>query len=425
MRPLSGRFTVPGDKSISHRYALLAAVAEGRSRILGLAPGQDVQSTLSCLETLGVDISFERVSTSSISEPGGALWIGGRSLGGLRAPARALDAGNSGTSMRLLAGVMAAHAFRSTLAGDASLSGRPMERVAVPLRRMGARITTVDGHAPMTIEGGPLSAIAFESPVASAQVKSAVLLAGIHATGLTSVTEPAPTRDHTERALRAFGAHVDARRGFASIEGGQQLQAQTLTVPGDPSSAATWAAAAASVPGSSIEIEGVGLNPGRIGFVKALQRAGAEVTLDVREERGHEPAGSLHIAYGSPAFFTVTPEDVPSLIDELPVLAAMAARRAGMRVTGAAELRVKESDRIREIVAGLRAFGADAEELEDGFEIGAAPLRAAAVDAHHDHRLAMAFAIAALGEPGSHIAGAGIVDVSYPGFLTLLAERTS
>jgi 3-phosphoshikimate 1-carboxyvinyltransferase len=418
VRPLIGRFIVPGDKSISHRYALLAAMAEGRSRILGLSPGQDVQSTLSCLKTLGVDITFA-------ADPGGPVEITGRGPGGLSAPAAVLDAGNSGTTMRLLAGILAAHPFRATMTGDASLSSRPMERVAAPLRQMGARVTTTDGHAPVTIEGGRLDAIAFTSPVASAQVKSAVLLAGLHASGVTSVTEPAPTRDHTERAFRAFGAAVDARPGFASVRGGQTLRAQTLEVPGDPSSAATWAAAAASVPGSSIEIDGVGLNPGRIGFVKALERAGAEIVADIRHEHGHEPSGSLRVAYGDPVFFEITPAEVPSLIDELPVLAAMAARRAGMRVTGASELRVKESDRIREIVAGLRAFGAEAEELADGFEIGPAPLRAASVDARHDHRLAMAFAIAALGAPSSVITGADVVDVSYPGFLTLLAERTS
>lgn len=355
----------------------------------------------------------------------GEVQIAGRGLAGLHPPQATLDAGNSGTTMRLLAGVLAAHSFVSTLAGDASLSGRPMERVASPLRRMGARITTIDGHAPLTIQGATLSALTFESPVASAQVKSAVLLAGLHAAGLTSVVEPAPTRDHTERALRAFGAKVESRPGFAAVSGGQVLEARTLRVPGDPSSAATWAAAAAGVPGSVIEIDGVALNPGRIGFVAALERAGADVTIDVRESIGEEPVGSIRVAYGSPAFFEIAPDEVPSLIDELPVLAAMAARRRGMRVTGAGELRVKESDRIREIVAGLRAFGAEAEELEDGFEIGAAPLRAADVDARYDHRLAMAFAIAALGQPRSRIAGAGVVDVSYPGFLALLAERTS
>ena len=417
MRPLTGRITVPGDKSISHRYALLAALAVGRSRISGLAPGQDVRSTLSCLETLGVRVTFGADENT--------VEINGRGLGGFEKPPSILDAGNSGTTMRLVAGVLAAHPFVSTLTGDASLSSRPMERVAAPLRRMGARISTVDGHAPLTIEGRTLAPLSFESPVASAQVKSAVLLAGLHAAGVTSVTEPAPTRDHTERALEAFGVEVEARPGFAAVQGGQLLHARELHVPGDPSSAATWAAAAASMPGSAVEIDGISLNPGRIGFVKALERAGAVVSLDVRDMVGGEPVGSISVAYGSPAFFEIAPADVPSLIDELPVLAAMAARRAGMRVTGAAELRVKESDRIREIVAGLRAFGAAAEELEDGFAIEAAPLRAADVDARHDHRLAMAFAIAALGAPRSRIAGAGVVDVSYPGFLTMLAERTS
>jgi 3-phosphoshikimate 1-carboxyvinyltransferase len=416
VRPLIGRFTVPGDKSISHRYALLAALARGRSLIRGLAPGQDVRSTVTCLETLGARVTFEGKDE---------LGVEGRGLRGLQAAAVVLDAGNSGTTMRLLAGVLAAHPFQSRLAGDASLSRRPMERVAAPLRAMGARVTTVHGHAPMTIDGGTLAPIAYDSPVASAQVKSAVLLAGLQTRGVTSVTEPSATRDHTERALRAFGAEVDALPGFASLEGLQPLEAQTLDVPGDPSSAAAWAAAAASVPGSAIEIEGVGLNPGRLGFVKALERAGVEITVDPRGELGHEPAGSIRVAFGTPAFFEVTPGDVASMIDELPVLAAMATRRGGMRVTGASELRVKESDRIREIVGGLRAFGAEAEELADGFEIGASRLAAAIVDAHGDHRLAMAFAIAALGAPGSRITGADVVDVSYPGFLDLLAARTS
>jgi len=394
----------------------MAALAHGRSRIRGLAPGQDVRSTVSCLETLGARITFAA---------GDELAIEGHGPDGLRAPAAALDAGNSGTTLRLLAGVLAARPFPSRLTGDASLSRRPMERVAAPLRAMGARIATVDGHAPVTIDGGSLSPLAYESPVPSAQVKSAVLLAGLQTPGRTSVSEPAPTRDHTERALRAFGASVEARPGFAALDGLQRLEAQTLDVPGDPSSAAAWAAAAASVPGSAIEIDGVALNPGRIGFVQALARAGVDITVDVRGKQGHEPIGAIRVAYGSPAFFEVLPADVPSIIDELPVLAAMAARRGGMRVTGASELRVKESDRIREIVAGLRAFGAEAEELADGFEIGPATLTAAAVDAHDDHRLAMAFAIAALGAPGTRIDGASIVDVSYPGFLDLLAARTS
>lgn len=406
---------VPGDKSISHRYALFAALAAGRSHIDGLAPGQDVRSTLSCLETLGARITFSgehRVEVEGMP-------------GGLSAPLRNLDAGNSGTTMRLLAGVLAGQPFASTLVGDASLSQRPMERVAVPLRAMGASVETSGGCAPLRIEGRPLRPIDYVSPVASAQVKSAVLLAGLFADGRTSVTEPSPTRDHTERALPAFGVRVEARPGFAAVEGGQRLHAARLTVPGDPSSAATWAAAAASVPGSTIEIGGVGLNPGRTGFVEALRRAGVEVDVEVDPGPDGEPVGTIRVAYGTPAWFEVTPGEVASLVDELPVLAAMAARRAGMRVTGASELRVKESDRIREMVTGLRAFGAEAEELEDGFEIGAAPLHDADVDARHDHRLAMAFAIAGLGSTGTRIAGADVVDVSYPGFLELLAARTA
>lgn len=423
MRPLSGRVTVPGDKSISHRYALLAALARGRSRIQGLAPGQDVRSTLYCLETLGARISFGRGQDTAGAA--GALTLQIEGAGHFSAPDRVLDAGNSGTTMRLLAGALAGHAFSATLAGDASLSTRPMERVAAPLRLMGATVATTAGHAPLTIQGGALRAIDYSTPVASAQVKSAVLLAGLFAGGRTSVAEPAPTRDHTERALRAFGASVESRPGFAGLEGGQRLQPASLAVPGDPSSAAAWAAAAASIPGSSIEIDGVCLNPGRLGFVSALSRAGADVTVDGRADGDGEPVGSIRVAYGEPVFLEILPVEVPSLIDELPVLAAMAARRAGMRVTGAGELRVKESDRIRQVVAGLRAFGAEAEELPDGFEIGASRLGAADVDAHQDHRLAMAFAIAGLGAPRTRIAGAAIVDVSYPGFLDLLAARTS
>ena len=413
MRPLNGRLTVPGDKSISHRYVLLAALARGRSRIHGLAPGQDVRSTVSCLKTLGARLSF---ANEHVLEAEGAI---------LETPDRDLDAGNSGTTMRLLAGVLAGHPFTSTMTGDASLSSRPMERVASPLRQMGASVATTNGRAPMTITGGSLHAIAYESPVASAQIKSAVLLAGLFADGRTSVTEPAATRDHTERAFAAFGLDVESRPGFAAVQGGQHLRGADLEVPGDPSSAATWAAVAASIPGSAIEIDGVALNPGRIGFVDALRRAGAEVTVDVRAETSGEPVGTIRVAYGAPAFFEVAPAEVASLIDELPVLAAMAARRGGMRVTGASELRVKESDRIRQIVAGLRAFGAEADELPDGFAIGASPLGSADVDAHHDHRLAMAFAIAGLGSVRTRIAGAEVVNVSYPGFLDLLAARTT
>ena len=394
---------------------MLAALAHGRSRLEGLAPGHDVRSTLTCLKTLGVRITFANDTAD----------IEGRGLRGLSAPAAIIDAGNSGTTMRLMAGVLAAHSFESTIAGDASLSRRPMERVAVPLREMGAGVRTIDGHAPITIAGRALRPIAYTTPVASAQIKSAVLLAGLQTDGLTSVTEPAPTRDHTERALSAFGAAVDAHPGFAAIEGMPALRAQQLRVPGDPSSAAAWAAAGASLPGSAIAIDGVALNPGRIGFVRALERAGVDVRVEAQAEEGHEPIGTIHVRYGDPAWFEITPSEVPSLIDELPVLAAMAARRAGMRVTGASELRVKESDRIREVVDGLRAFGADATELSDGFEIGPARLRPASVDARQDHRLAMAFAIAGLGTTGSHITGASIVDVSYPGFLDLLAAHTS
>jgi len=319
VRPLRGRVTVPGDKSISHRYALIAALADGHSRIHGLAPGQDVRSTVSCLKTLGVQITFARGQGGAPESP--TLEVDGR--GSLTVPSEALDAGNSGTTMRLLSGVLAGQAFTSTLTGDESLSSRPMERVAAPLRLMGAGIHTTDGHAPIRIEGDALRAIDYVSPVASAQVKSAVLLAGLFADGRTSVTEPAPTRDHTERALRAFGAVVEARPGFAALEGGQRLRGAELTVPGDPSSAATWAAAAHSVRGTKAAAEAASATTSAGGTVRAVpaapaatgarpepasHRAAAGIAAGARRTTRARTSASPRIcANGSPTTMTSTP----------------------------------------------------------------------------------------------------------------------
>lgn len=405
---VAGRVRVPGDKSISHRYAMLAAIADGVSRLHGYAPGADCAATLACLEALGVRV-----------ERGPVLSIHGRGLGGLRKPAAPLDAANSGTSMRLLSGLLAAHSFQSVIGGDSSLSRRPMRRVIEPLERMGARIASMDGRPPLTIDGGPLRPIAHTPDVPSAQVKSAVLLAGLHATGRTTVVEPAPTRDHTERAFEAFGVRVSRDGAGIGVEGGQRLHAIDAAVPGDFSSAVFWLALAAGTPGSDLVIEGVGLNPSRTGALAVFERAGARIeVIPAPGDRG-EPAGSIRVRYHEPRAFEIAPEEVPGLIDEIPGLAALAAMQPGisMTVRGARELRVKESDRITMLARGFGALGIAVEEYPDGFTIRGGPPGGGEADAAHDHRLAMAFAIAGSRAAGPvHITGAEAVAVSYPDF---------
>lgn len=418
-RRLRGRLRVPGDKSISHRYAILAGLAEGRSTLANYAPGADCRSTLACLRGLGVAIE---------EGSGAAVTVMGRKIGQLRSPQHVLDAGNSGTTMRLMAGVLAGHPFVATLAGDASLSRRPMRRVIAPLERMGARIEAVDGHAPLTVHGAPLHAIAHDCEVPSAQVKSAILLAGLHADGITRVTEPAPTRDHTERALAAFGGHVEVIGSTIAVAAGQRLEPRALTIPGDLSSAAFWLVAAAALPGSRVEIEDVGLNPSRAALLDVLRRAGARVTVtrtDAADDPGAEPRGTVTVEHDRLVPLTIAPAEVPGLIDELPALAALAAHGGEVGVSGAGELRVKESDRIAALVAGFRALGIEADERPDGFVVGAAQTRprGGVADARGDHRMAMAFAIAALAADGpSTIDGADAVDISYPGFFERLEQ---
>ena len=419
-RHLRGRLTVPGDKSIAHRYALFAALAHGPSLLHNFAPGADCRSTLNCLQRLGVSIA---------EGPAGAITLLGRGLGQLRSPAGPLDAGNSGTTMRLLSGVLAGHAFSSTLVGDASLSRRPMRRVIEPLERMGARLEAVDGHPPLTVHGARLRPIAYQSPTPSAQVKSAVLLAGLHAEGVTSVTEPASTRDHTERALAAFGGASAVEGLTVSVAGGQQLVGRTLTVPGDFSSAAFWLVAAAALPGSRVEIEAVGLNPTRTALLGVLRRFGARVHVEMAADESGEPRGTVLVEGDRAEAIAITPEEVPGLIDELPAIAALAAHGGEVTVRGAGELRVKESDRISALVAGFRALGIDADECDDGFVVrgrsGKRPAGGVA-DARGDHRMAMAFAIAALAAEGpSTINGAEAVDISYPGFFETLERLVS
>ena len=408
-RWVRGRLRVPGDKSISHRYAMLAGIARGATTIDGLAPGADVAATLACLEALGVGVA---------RNGGAAIRVTGRP--GLMPPATALYAANSGTTMRLLAGLLAGCPFPATITGDASLSRRPMGRVAEPLAAMGARVTTSGGRPPLQIAGGGLHGIRWRPPVASAQIKSAILFAGLAADGRTTVDEPAPTRDHTERALPLFGLRSDTDGWSVSVEGGQRAEApaSALSVPGDASSAAVWAAAAAALPGSAVSIDGVGLNPRRLGFVNVIRRLGATVSVEPAGESGGEPVGTLSVAHGERRAVVIEPAEVPDLIDELPVLAAAAALGAGLEVSGAAELRVKESDRIAALVAGLRALGVNADERPDGFVVaGGRRPAGGTVDASGDHRLVMAFTLVGLGASGpTTITGADVVTVSYPGF---------
>jgi 3-phosphoshikimate 1-carboxyvinyltransferase len=419
-RRLQGRLRVPGDKSISHRYALLAALADGQSTLTNFSSGADCRSTLACLRSLGVEIEHTDAAA-------GTLTVMGRGIGRLSSPADALDAGNSGTTMRLMAGVVAGHPFSSRFIGDASLSSRPMRRVIEPLERMGARIDATDGHAPLTVHGSRLQAIVHQPDVPSAQVKSAVLLAGLHADGLTSVREPAATRDHTERALAAFGGTVTVEGLTVSVPGGQRLSARTLAVPGDFSSAAFWLVAAAAIPGSRLEIEGVGLNPTRTGLLDVLRRFGARVVVETNATDGGEPQGTIVVEHDRVQPLEIQPHEIPGLIDELPAIAALAAHGGLVSVSGAAELRVKESDRIAALVAGLRALGVDADERSDGFAIDGRRGRpiGGVANARGDHRMAMAFAIAALAAEGpSTIDGADVVVISYPGFFETLGRLT-
>jgi 3-phosphoshikimate 1-carboxyvinyltransferase len=412
-RRIRGRFRLPGDKSISHRYAILAALARGTSRIDGFAPGADCAATLECLKALGARVA---------RGPGDAVELEGRGLRGLTRPSTPLDARNSGTTMRLLSGVLAAHPFEATIVGDSSLSRRPMRRVAEPLTRMGARVETrPDGRPPLTIHGAHLHGVDVTLEIPSAQVKSAIMLAGLQAEGRTTVREPAPTRDHTERALAAFGVSLERSDRTAALDGGQTLQAGHHRVAGDISSAAFLAIAAAGLPGSRIVFDEVGLNPTRTAWLDVLRRAGAAVETEIDQDVSGEPVGRLTIAHDRLEPVSIDPAEVPLLIDELPALAALAAFGGAVEVRGAGELRHKESDRIAALVAGLRSLGMRAEERADGFSVQPSRPTGGEADAAGDHRLAMTFAVAALAAPApSRIVGADAVDISYPGYFEAL-----
>ena len=412
---LAGRPILPADKSIAHRVALLAALAEGESEIVGFSNAADPQSTLACLRQLGV----------SIEERDGSLFIGGVGREGFSPPAGALDCGNSGTTMRLLAGILAGQAFDSELIGDQSLSGRPMERVADPLRQMGARITLRDGHAPIAITGSPLHGITYALPVASAQVKTAILLAGLIASGETTVAEPVASRDHTERMLGLTALQIGSEKRLM-VNREHHIPSGLWVVPRDFSAATFFLVAAAIVSPAVLELRGVGLNPSRSAALDVLRAMGADISVRNHRERQREPIADLWIENkgGRLNGVTISGDIVPNLIDEIPALAVAAACADGPTViSGAAELRVKESDRIAATAAFLRAMGAAVDERPDGMVIeGGASLRGALVDSRGDHRIAMAAAVAGLAASGdTTIEGADCVAVSFPDFWTELA----
>lgn len=416
-----GRLRLPGDKSISHRALLFGALASGPSRVRRLGPGADVASTRAALEALGVPIAA--------TGPGEVV-IEGRGFAGLRAgPAGelALDCGNSGTTARLLTGLLAGRPGVFRLAGDESLSRRPMGRVAGPLARLGARIATTDGRLPMTITGSALRGAHVATGVASAQVKSALILAALQADGDSVVDEPRPTRDHTERMLRGMGVALSIDGTAIRVPGGSpRLAAVDVDVPGDPSSAAYAIALACLLPGSEVRVEGVSLNPTRLGFYRLLARMGASIESEP-EGAAAEPLGTIVARTSSLRAIEVEEDEIPDAVDEIPLLAAVAASAEGTTVIrGAGELRVKESDRLAAILDVLRAFGVDAEPLDDGLTVtGPARLRPADVDARHDHRIAMcATVLAAQAGAPSRLTGGEWVRISYPGFFDDL-ERLS
>jgi len=411
---VSGAITLPGDKSISHRYAMLAAIAEGPSVIRNYSTGADCQSTLGAVEALGVRVDREPESVT----------IHGAGLNGLRQPAAALDAGNSGSTIRMLSGILAAQPFISVIGGDESLSRRPMERIMKPLSAMGGAIRACDGRfPPLTIEGRPLKAIEYELPVASAQVKTCVLFAGLFADGETVVGEPVVTRDHTEIALREFGADLDLRPRRISIRGGSRLEGRELLVPGDLSSAAFFLAAAVLVPGSEVAIAGVGLNPTRSALLDFLASMGAQVKTPEVFQASGELIGNVVIRHSKIRGGTLQGAMTAALIDEIPVLAVLGAvSDNGLTVSDATELRVKETDRIATIAENLNRMGVQNEVRPDGFHIpGKQKFRAGTLNSFGDHRIAMAFSIAALAADGECvIEGAEAASVSFPEFYSTL-----
>jgi len=409
---VGGSLAVPGDKSISHRSVMLAGIARGRSRVSGFLESEDCLATLRAMQSLGVKI--ERPSAQSVV-------IDGVGLRGLRGAAHDLDMGNAGTAMRLFIGLLAGQSFDSTLLGDSSLTKRPMERVAAPLRRMGALIETRAGFPPVRIQGqGRLTPIHYDLPVASAQVKSAILLGGLYAQGVTSVSEPAVTRDHSERMLEAFGAGITVKDRTASIAGQSELRACDIEVPGDLSSAAFFIVAGALAAQGTLTLRNVGINPTRTGVIEILRLMGARIRVTNERRSGSEPVADLEIERSDLHGVAVPPALVPLAIDEFPAIFVAAACAAGeTTVTGAAELRVKESDRIGAMAEGLERLGADLEVLPDGMRIRGGALRGGRVDSRGDHRIAMAFAVASVRAQGViEIDDVANVATSFPDFVS-------
>ena len=416
---ISGDIVLPGDKSISHRYAMIAAIAEGETRIRNYSTGADCHSTLGCVRALGIEV--EGAGTEFV--------IRGQGLEGLREPAGDLDAGNSGSTIRMLSGILAAQPFRTRIGGDVSLSRRPMRRIIEPLSEMGARIRArEDQFPPLEIQGAKLRPIDYTLPVASAQVKTCVLLAGLFAEGATSVTEPARSRDHTEIALREFGADVTVERRKITVVGRPRLTGRELVAPSDLSSAAFFIVAALLLPGSKLAIRGVGLNPTRSALLDFLTGMGARIRILDLESCNGELVGGILVEHSDLRGGMIAGGLTAALIDEIPVLAVLgAATEEGITVRDASELRVKETDRIRTVVDNLRRMGVPAEELPDGMVVpGRQKFRAAELDSFGDHRIAMAFAVAALGGDGdSVIHGAEAASVSFPEFWETLGRIAS
>lgn len=418
VKPLSGDIRVPGDKSISHRSIMFGAIAEGVSHVKGFLEGQDALATLNAFRAMGVDID---------GPVNGEVTIHGVGMHGLQKPMHALDMGNSGTSIRLLSGLLAGQGFEVVMTGDASLSKRPMKRVTDPLALMGAEVETAAGGTPPLVlkADSTLQGIAYTLPMASAQVKSCVLLAGLYASGRTEVIEPAPTRDHTERMLQAFGYEVEVDGPKRSLIGGGKLIAADIDIPSDISSAAFFLVAASIVPESHLTIRHVGMNPTRVGVINILKAMGADITLLSESFIGGEPVADILVrgpkAGGKLKGIIIDEKDVPLAIDEFPVLFIAAAAAEGTTVlTGAEELRVKESDRIQVMADGLLALGVDAQPTADGIKIVGGEIGSGAVESHHDHRISMAFSVASLLSQGPvHVRGCENVATSFPNFVAL------
>ena len=412
---MKGELTVPGDKSISHRGIMFGAIAEGTTELEGFLDGADCRSTISCFRQMGIEISQDH----------DRVQIHGKGLYGLRQPKDMLDAGNSGTTVRLISGILAGQPFTTQLTGDASIQKRPMKRIMTPLSLMGASIRSLAGNdcAPLEIHGGSLVPIHYDSPVASAQVKSCVLLAGLYAEGQTSVTEPVPSRDHTERMLSGFGAEITSREHTATVTGHPRLIGQHITIPGDISSAAYFIAAGLICPNSDLYIRNVNTNPTRAGILTVAKQMGGKITLENQRVVSGEEVCDIHVVSSDLHGTQIDRELIPSLIDEIPVIAVMAAFAEGTTVIkDAQELKVKESNRIDSVTENLNAMGGDAIPTEDGMIIhGGRPLHGARILTRSDHRIAMSFAIAGLAADGeTTFDDPGCIDISYPTFFETL-----